>query len=149
MKPGPAALPCLVLDDAARAAIVAHARETYPEECCGLLVGTRRIAPTGPELVVDKVMPAANVAAERRQDRFELDPALHLRVQRELRGTDRAVIGHYHSHPDGRAEPSAIDRANIHDPTLAWVIVALNGDETEIAAFYPEGGDLCPVMLLP
>jgi len=141
----PAPLPRLVLPDAARSAIIDHARETYPEECCGLLVGRRDRA----ALVVEDVVPAANVAAARRQDRFELDPTLHLRVQRELRGSGRAVIGHYHSHPDGRAEPSAIDRANIHDPTLAWVIVAVRGGgDAEIAAFYPADGDLYPIMLV-
>ncbi|HEY8351717.1 MAG TPA: M67 family metallopeptidase, partial [Sphingomonadales bacterium] len=88
----------LLLPDRLRAEIIAHARETFPEECCGLLVGRR--AADG-ALVAENTVRAANVAAERRQDRFELDPAVHLRVQRELRGSGLGVIGHYHSHPGG------------------------------------------------
>lgn len=137
----------LLLPDRLRAEIIAHARETFPEECCGLLVGRR--AADG-ALVAENTVRATNVAVERRQDRFELDPAVHLRVQRELRGSGLGVIGHYHSHPGGRAAPSDVDRANIHDPHLAWLIVAIDAaGVAEIAAFHPEDGDFRVIQLTP
>jgi len=39
------------------------------------------------------------------------------------------VIGHYHSHPGGAAEPSRTDAESITDPAMVWVIVALEGPD--------------------
>lgn len=85
--------------------IEAHAAESYPEECCGLLVGARRAG-----IEVHGVQAAANLNQERARDRYQLDP-------REIHRADVAserdgfeVIGFYHSHPDHPAAPSATDR---------------------------------------
>ena len=101
-----------------------EAASAFPEECCGLLIGERR---SDDRIKVHDLVPAANVAPDRRQ-RFEVDPAVHLRCQRALRGTGRRVVGHYHSHPGGRAEPSFRDIESISDPALIWVIVAVGTD---------------------
>jgi proteasome lid subunit RPN8/RPN11 len=51
-----------------------------------------------------------------------------------LRGTGRDVVGCYHSHPNGRAEPSPRDRARIYPAGFVWVIIATGVIET-FAAF--------------
>src|SRR3546814_383615 len=90
----------------------------FPRECCGLLIGAGEH--------VTRIVAAANL--DPAPDRFELDPAVHLRVQRELRGTAERVIGHYHSHPNGLAEPSAVDlAAAAHDPRMLWLIAGCDG----------------------
>lgn len=56
--------------------------------------------------------------------RFELDPGALLAAHRAARGGGPAVIGHYHSHPSGKSEPSAEDAAQAAADGAIWVIVA-------------------------
>ena len=64
---------------------------------------------------------------------------LRLTLQRGLRGSGQAVVGLYHSHPDGAAQPSASDLAEAWEPELVWIIVAVHGGQTiELAAHLPE-----------
>ena len=96
----------------------AHCARARPEEACGLLVGA------GGE--VERIEPAENVAEDRSR-RFEVDPRLLLRVHRELRDGPLSVLGVYHSHPEGRPEPSAVDLEKALDPELVWLIVGAGG----------------------
>ncbi len=106
--------------DRMRAAAVA----AYPAECCGLLVG---VLETKAQWRVTHVVPTYNLRAEERNDRFAIDPVTHLALRRCLRGRPEHMIGHYHSHPNGQAYPSAKDLAMGFEPELFWVIVAVNG----------------------
>lgn len=113
------------------AAMKAAAVAARPEEACGLLVGARE---TGNQIRVTQLAPSANLAADRRR-RFEVDPALRLRLQKALRQSPHDIVGHYHSHPDGPARPSATDLAWATEPDLVWVILAVeNGTAGEVAA---------------
>lgn len=122
------------LPAAARRALVAHCRAAYPEEACGLLLGRR----DGEGFVVTRAVESANLAADPRH-RFEVDPALRLRLQRAARAGDAAVIGHYHSHPDGAARPSATDLAEAWEPELVWLVAALAAQgPVTLAAHLPD-----------
>lgn len=125
-------------------AIREHAARAYPHEACGLLLGRR----DGERRRVSRIVPSANVAAEPDR-RFEIDPALRFRLMRERReraggegAADPAaeeIIGHYHSHPDGAAAPSATDLAMAYEPELVWLIVAVaRGRAGEITAHLPD-----------
>jgi len=115
-------------------AIADDAEAAYPLEACGLLVG--RLLP-GDHRVVARVEPAQNVAAEPKKI-FEIDPGLRIGLERELRGQALSVIGHYHSHPDGPARPSARDLAMALEPDLAWLIVAVaKGQASHMRAYLP------------
>lgn len=102
----------------------------WPREACALLVGHG----DGDALQVSEIVPAGNVAATPERE-FELDPAVHFATLRRLRddpmrtnsmiGHD-SIIGHWHSHPNGRSEPSAKDVAMISDPGLVWLISAVH-----------------------
>jgi proteasome lid subunit RPN8/RPN11 len=105
-------------------AVEDHARQAWPEEACGLLIGECR----GAETLIVAAEKTANIAVDRTR-RFEIDPARHIALQRGLRGTERAVVGVYHSHPDGSAEPSTTDAALALDPDLVWLIVSLRNGE--------------------
>jgi proteasome lid subunit RPN8/RPN11 len=72
---------------------------------------------------VHDVRPADNVAADR-QRRFEVDPATLFAAIRAARDGGPPVLGHYHSHPGGSAEPSATDAAMIRHHGELWIIVA-------------------------
>lgn len=107
------------------AQLAALAEAAFPREACALLLGRG----DGEMLQVSRVVPAANIAASPDRD-FELDPAVHVAVLRQLRETaspDR-VVGHWHSHPNGRAEPSARDAAMIYDPAMLWLISAVDAN---------------------
>ncbi|WP_142850077.1 Mov34/MPN/PAD-1 family protein [Telmatospirillum sp. J64-1] len=127
--------------------IAAEAEAAWPHECCGLLVGRHDGAG---EAVVTRVEPAANLMAHTR-DRFELDPAVHIRLLRELRGTELSIIGHYHSHPDAPAEPSAEDLARANDPDLIWLIVPVaqgRAGTPKAHRLDPSGSRFLPVSLM-
>lgn len=86
-----------------------------PHEVCGLLLGEAGR--------IDAIMPAANVAPDPARH-FELDPATLIAAYRRARANGPAVIGHYHSHPSGVAEPSATDLACAAPDGSLWLIVA-------------------------
>ncbi len=111
----------LELPLALRAQIAAEARVAFPRECCGLIEGVHE-AGAARALTLH---PTANYSPD--SDGFEIDPAAHLRLLRTLRGTGREVIGCYHSHPGGRAEPSQRDSAEMRGEGFVWVIAALSG----------------------
>ncbi len=97
----------MILTRAQVEAIEAHAKETYPEECCGFLIGL----PTEPDRV-RSVRRARNVAEANRERRYVVDPLQQLAVERELSSTHDVILGFYHSHPDHPAEPSEFDRTH-------------------------------------
>ncbi len=95
----------LIISAAQQAQIAAEARAALPRECCGLLEGAR----AGEAVRVAAVHPTRNLSEE--ADRFAIDPAEQFALLRRLRGTGREIVGCYHSHPNGRAEPSPRDLA--------------------------------------
>ena len=97
------------------------AAHAYPNECCGLLLGHRE----GDDIIVDEVVASTNVSDSPR-DSFEIDPELRLKIEKIIRGTKRSIIGHYHSHPDGTAEPSDRDKAQVWEPDMVWVVASCN-----------------------
>ena len=92
-----------------------HARRDHPREACGLLIGS-------PGKVV-RAEPTANFALDPERG-FEIDPAALLHWHRAARGEGLAVVGHYHSHPNGLARPSTTDAARAVQDGQLWVIVA-------------------------
>jgi proteasome lid subunit RPN8/RPN11 len=100
--------------------IASAAERAYPEECCGLLIGRREDA-----IRVTAVAESDNVAPSQRTRRFEVDPALRFLLMRRLRGSRDDIVGHYHSHPEAPAAPSAYDASMVFEPDLIWVIVAV------------------------
>jgi proteasome lid subunit RPN8/RPN11 len=104
----------------------AAARESAPEECCGLLLGRG---------AVEEVRAAENVAADRSR-RFEIDPQALIDAHRAARAGGLEVVGYYHSHPSGLAEPSAIDRAMASGDGKVWGIVGEGG-----VTFWRDDGD--------
>ncbi|MDP7549369.1 MAG: M67 family metallopeptidase [Alphaproteobacteria bacterium] len=123
----------IVLPGAPRAAIAAHAAADYPLEACGLLLGRRN----SENLLVSQAVASANLADDPGH-RFEIDPGLRLRLQKAARKGGDEILGHYHSHPDGPARPSATDRAGIYEADLVWLIAGMaRGRLEQIAAFMP------------
>jgi proteasome lid subunit RPN8/RPN11 len=122
----------LRLSHAQAAALAALAEAAFPREACALLIGDA-------SLRVAEIVPAPNVSTDPERE-FELDPAVHIAVLRRLREADgtNSIIGHWHSHPNGRDEPSAKDAAMVSDPGLVWLITAVHdGRALPVRAFQP------------
>lgn len=115
------------------------ARDAYPEECCGLLIGGR----AGATWTVRRLAPSANVAEGDRRTRFEVDPAILLREQRQARAAGETLIGLYHSHPDGEPTPSAEDARRAWQADQAWLILAVGSDSAVRRGAWLRGADAC------
>ena len=121
-------------------AIVAHARQTAPDECCGLLVGTGAR--------IDEAVHARNLEAG--PTRYRIDPADHIALIKRLRGTDRAILGVYHSHPRSSGVPSASDVAEAFYPDFVYLIVSLAAaDRPECRAWRIRDGAAEEIRLQP
>jgi len=132
----------LAIPAALKKRIEDEARKAFPAECCGLIEGTRDFD----TLHALAVHPTRNLATT--PDRFEIDPAEHIRLLRAAREKDRAIIGCYHSHPNGKAEPSAADRASASDEDFLWLIAAVNAEgKPGLSAFVYAGGAFAAVRL--
>ena len=110
--------------------ITAHARHAFPNECCGLLIGTQNR--------ITHAIQSDNISAQDHRYTFEIDPAVHLHTQRRLReeGAQRHIVGVYHSHPMGQAIPSQEDAAHAWEPGLLWLVVSVdNTQKTELGVF--------------
>lgn len=125
----------LRLPDAVEETIRTHASETYPEECCGVLIGTEdRSAGEGPDEVRINVHEARRIENSldgERERRYIIDPLALLEIEDALDAQDdgRRIVGIYHSHPDHPARPSRFDQDHAL-PGWSYVIVASTADGT-------------------
>jgi proteasome lid subunit RPN8/RPN11 len=101
-----------------------------PRECCGLLEGMRKDG----NFRVTALHSARNLAMD--TDRFDIDPRDHVAASKAARARGHEIIGCYHSHPDGYAQPSARDLAGAGEEDFLWLIAA----GAELAAFVYLGG---------
>jgi proteasome lid subunit RPN8/RPN11 len=103
------------------AAIRLHGEETYPHECCGVLLGQM----DGNERVVASVARCGNTRIDSPQNRYHIDPKELIRIQRESRERGEDIIGFYHSHPDHPARWSPTDLAEAHWFGCSYVITSV------------------------
>ena len=82
-------------------AMIGHALEERPNECCGLLAGTNG--------VISRIYRTANVA-ENKRVRYEAAPLDIARILDDIESAHEEHLGIYHSHPRSEARPSATDR---------------------------------------
>jgi proteasome lid subunit RPN8/RPN11 len=119
-------------------AIVEHARQEAPNECCGLLAGSGG--------TIDECVRAANV--KRSPTAYLIDPAGHFAALRRVRAEGRAILGAYHSHPRSAAVPSPTDIAEAHDAELVYVIVSLEQTPPDVQGYRIAEGSVGSVVLV-
>ena len=130
----------LDLPEAFRAQILAESARARPNECCGLIEGTRE-----PASWRVTALHATNNTADDPRRRFLIDPQAHFRLLRAMRGTTREIIGCYHSHTDGEPALSATDRASATDENFVWIVAAGGA----LRAWVFAGGLFVPMGLRP
>lgn len=105
-----------------------HGEETYPHECCGVLLGTI----SDGMRVVTSVVRCGNTRDDSPQNRYNIDPKELIRIQREGRERDEDIVGFYHSHPDHPAQWSKTDFAEAHWYGCSYVITSVAKGKAEM-----------------
>jgi proteasome lid subunit RPN8/RPN11 len=95
--------------------LIEQAEPHYQEECCGLLAGSNG--------VIAHAFPAKNVATDTAKS-YEIAPEELFRLMREIRGAGLELMGIYHSHPNGKNEPSPRDIECAYYPDVAYFILS-------------------------
>jgi proteasome lid subunit RPN8/RPN11 len=110
--------------------IIAHATTTYPEECCGFLIGTNRHSRT-----IYYALATPNAARPSRIRRYSIDASEIIRAQKVARSANLDLIGVYHSHPDAPVEPSQFD-LDYAQPNFVYLVISLNrGEPLDLGAW--------------
>lgn len=95
--------------------LIAHAREGFPLEVCGILGGR--------DGVVERVFRMTNIDAS--NEHFTMEPREQFAVVKELRAQGLEMLAVYHSHPESPARPSEEDIRLALTPGISHVIVSL------------------------
>ncbi|HVW79286.1 MAG TPA: M67 family metallopeptidase [Alloacidobacterium sp.] len=98
-----------------------HGEETYPHECCGVLLGRSQ---DGVNAVEDAVR-AGNTRTDSAHNRYHIAPQELVKIQRQGRERGLDIVGFYHSHPDHPAQWSKTDFAEAHWLGCSYVITAV------------------------
>jgi proteasome lid subunit RPN8/RPN11 len=115
-----------------------HGEETYPHECCGVLLGQMR----DDERVVTSIARCGNTRTDSPQNRYHIDPRELVRIQREGRERGEDIIGFYHSHPDHPARWSPTDLAEAHWLGCSYVITGVEKGKAAVTnSFELTGSD--------
>ena len=112
----------LHIDYADYAALRAHGEETYPNECCGVMLG--KSSPEGN--VVKQIVRAGNTRTDSAHNRYNIAPQELIKIQRQARSASLDIVGFYHSHPDHPAQWSPTDFAEAHWIGCSYVITSVD-----------------------
>jgi proteasome lid subunit RPN8/RPN11 len=109
-------------------ALRAHGEETYPNECCGVLLGKSEADGNRVKLIVR----AGNTRTDSAHNRYHIAPVELVRIQRQARGLGFDIVGFYHSHPDHPAQWSKTDFAEAHWMGCSYIITAVEKGKAAI-----------------
>ncbi|WP_446744681.1 Mov34/MPN/PAD-1 family protein [Silvibacterium acidisoli] len=118
----------LKLNEQTYDAIRRHGEETYPHECCGVLLGR---SADGVNNVEDAVR-AGNTRTDSAHNRYHIAPQELVKIQRLGRERGLDIVGFYHSHPDHPAQWSKTDFAEAHWLGCSYVITAVENGAAKI-----------------
>jgi proteasome lid subunit RPN8/RPN11 len=115
-------------------AMLAHAESTYPNECCGAMLGQNR---SGQKVVTEAVL-LTNSFEGAQSDRYQIKPEDLMAADRAARDRGLDVIGIFHSHPDCDAYFSETDLKN-SCPWFSFVVISVQGGRFHHAnSFLPD-----------
>ncbi len=96
------------------------AQETYPHECCGIMVGSVE----GDIKSVSELIPAVNERTDSLANRYLITSDFVQKIEARIRNTGSSIVGFFHSHPDVPARPSVYDREHAW-PWYSYLIVSV------------------------
>lgn len=107
--------------------IEAHGQRTYPEECCGILLGSN----DGDGVHIHDVAEFENTQEENRRRRFFVTPKQYVQAERMASEKGMKLLGFYHSHPDHPAIPSGFDRDHAL-PWFTYIVLAVEKGDAKV-----------------
>ena len=118
--------------------LCAHGEETYPHECCGILLGHA----SADAIQVAALIRAGNTRTDSAHNRYNIAPLELIQAQREGRKAGLDIVGFYHSHPDHPARWSPTDLAEAHWIGCSYVITSVDKGKAAITnSFELTGSD--------
>ena len=118
----------LKLTTAIYEAIRTHGEETYPHECCGVLLGR----PDDGTNAVEDAIRAGNTRTDSAHNRYHIAPQELVKIQRQGRERGLDIVGFYHSHPDHPAQWSKTDFEEAHWIGCSYVITSVEQGTAQI-----------------
>jgi len=116
----------LKINDMVYTQIRKHGEETYPHECCGVLLGKALEGINEVEVAAR----AGNTRTDSAHNRYHIAPQELIKIQRQARESNLDIVGFYHSHPDHPAYWSRTDLQEAHWLGCSYVITSV---ETGVA----------------
>ena len=110
----------LTINAAVVASIRDHGRDTYPNECCGALLGR--------DGVVAETFALPNMTDEGPRRRFLVRPSDYRAAEARATAGGHELLGFYHSHPDHPARPSQYDLDHAW-PSFSYIIISVGDGE--------------------
>lgn len=113
--------------------MIAHAKEGFPLEVCGILGGTGN--------TVSACYRMTNTDAS--NEHFMMDPREQFSVVKDLRAKGLSMLAIYHSHPETPARPSEEDIKLALTPDVSYIIISLDvPDKTDMKSFKINNGNV-------
>lgn len=110
----------LYLTQEARRQIIEDSVKTFPDECCGFLLGHEKKE----NRTVEKIIVVTNVKEGDKRRRFKISAADYLRAEQYADENNLILLGVYHSHPNHPSAPSEHDRV-VAQPYFSYIIVSV------------------------
>jgi proteasome lid subunit RPN8/RPN11 len=114
--------------------VVSSCEKAYPDEGCGLLIGPvpGDFDKPGRAVVVDEVRPLPNGwDSSAKTNRYLIDPRALAKIEQELAGSGRGVVGFFHSHPNAPAWPSPFDLMMAWPCLSYWIVRVEQGKSAD------------------
>jgi proteasome lid subunit RPN8/RPN11 len=111
-------------------ALRAHGEQTYPHECCGVLLGRADLENDIRD--VSRILRAGNTRADSPHNRYNIDPRELIAAQRQARENGEDIVGFYHSHPDHPARWSQTDLAEAHWYGCSYMITSVKKGKADL-----------------
>jgi proteasome lid subunit RPN8/RPN11 len=126
-------IPVSIHDD-----LIAHAREGFPLEVCGILGGT--------DDTVSAMYRMTNTDAS--NEHFMMEPQEQFRVVKDLRAKGLSMLAIYHSHPETPARPSHEDIKLALTPMVSYIIISLaDPAEPTVKSYKIQAGNVEPEQI--
>jgi proteasome lid subunit RPN8/RPN11 len=113
-----------------------EAERSYPNECCGIILGLD----SGENRLVTLTITCDNARQDSPKDRYSIHPEQVVAAHKLARSRNEKIIGFYHSHPDHPARYSSTDLSEAHWFDCSYVIISvLQGHADATTSFLLKG----------
>jgi len=99
-----------------------EAEHSYPNECCGIILGTLE----GGQRTVTMTLKCENARTDAAHHRYSIPPEQVVAALKLARSRAESIIGFYHSHPDCPPRYSTTDLTEAHWFGCSYVITSVD-----------------------